>query len=51
MFRQTGTIADSVSAVRKLYEILQIPNKIVDGTTPFPENTQKIKGGVSLEFR
>ncbi|TCD60798.1 hypothetical protein EIP91_009511 [Steccherinum ochraceum] len=51
VFQQTGTIADSVASVRKLYEVLELPNKIEDGTIPFPEDAQKLKEGVTLEFK
>ena len=51
VFQQTGMIADSVSAVRELYQILEVPNKVPDGTKPFPEYVQTIRHGVSLEFR
>lgn len=48
---QTGSIADQFATVRKLYDIVHIPNKIQDGTKPFPEDSQKVKHGISLEFR
>jgi len=34
-----------------LYEAVNIPNKVVDGSIPFPENAQSISNGISLEFR
>ncbi|KAJ8582269.1 P-loop containing nucleoside triphosphate hydrolase protein [Rhizopogon salebrosus TDB-379] len=37
--------------VRKLYEFENVPNKVVDGTEPFPEDQQSIRSGISLEFR
>ena len=46
-----GSISDRLSSLRKLYEAENIPNKIVDGTIPFPENAQSIGDGISLEFR
>ncbi|KAI0089816.1 P-loop containing nucleoside triphosphate hydrolase protein [Irpex rosettiformis] len=49
---QTGSIADQLGTIRKLYEIRNIPNKVVDGTEPFPEDETKMKReGVGLEFR
>ena len=48
---QTGSIAEQLGTIRKFYEIMNIPNKIPDGTIPFPEDTNKIKSGVSVEFR
>ena len=31
--------------------IANIPNRIEDGTVPFPEDAQKVKHGISLEFK
>ncbi|EKM60432.1 uncharacterized protein PHACADRAFT_109893 [Phanerochaete carnosa HHB-10118-sp] len=50
-FEQTGSIADQLATVRKLYESSHIPNRIRDGDTPFPEDTQKVHAGISVEFR
>ena len=46
-----GSIASRLSDLRRLYEAENIPNKVVDGMTPFPENAQSISDGISLEFR
>jgi len=51
LLSQTTTFSDQLSALRKLFEAGDIPNKIVDGTIPFPENQQSIRDGISLEFR
>ncbi|KAH9069743.1 HlyB/MsbA family ABC transporter [Lactarius deliciosus] len=51
IFRKMGSISDRLASLRKLYEAENIPNKIVDGTIPFPENAQSISDGISLEFR
>ncbi|KAK7688165.1 hypothetical protein QCA50_008535 [Cerrena zonata] len=51
LIEQTGSIADQIASVRKLYDVMKIPNQVVDGTIPFPEDEQKIRHGVSLEFR
>ncbi|CCL99959.1 uncharacterized protein FIBRA_01984 [Fibroporia radiculosa] len=48
---QFGSIADQLATVRKLYDIVTIPNRIQDGTVPFPEDTQKVKAGILIEFR
>ncbi|CDO69837.1 hypothetical protein BN946_scf184803.g35 [Trametes cinnabarina] len=48
---QTGSITDQLAAVRKLYSVAHIPNRIPDGTVPFPEDAQKLRHGVALEFR
>ena len=46
-----GSISTRLSKLRKLYEAENIPNKVEDGITPFPENAQSIGDGISLEFR
>ena len=46
-----GNIYTRLSSIRKLYEAEKIPNKVVDGTIPFPENAQSIGDGISLEFK
>ncbi|KAH9164211.1 HlyB/MsbA family ABC transporter [Lactarius sanguifluus] len=51
IFRKMGRISDRLASLRKLHEAENIPNKIVDGTIPFPENAQSISDGISLEFR
>ena len=51
IFYNVGSISSRLSSLRKLYEAEKIPNKIVDGTIPFPENAQSIGDGISLEFR
>ncbi|KIM52370.1 hypothetical protein SCLCIDRAFT_1223856 [Scleroderma citrinum Foug A] len=45
------SLAEQFANVRKLYEISTIPNRIVDGTKPFPENQQALRNGIALEFR
>lgn len=51
IFRTMGSISDRLSKLRKLHEVENIANKVVDGNTPFPENAQSISDGISLEFR
>ena len=46
-----GSISTRLSKLRRLYEAETIPNEVVDGMTPFPENAQSIGDGISLEFR
>jgi hypothetical protein len=48
---ETGSIAEQLANVRKLYEIENIPNKVVDGREPFPENQQTLDKGISVEFK
>ncbi|KAI5120220.1 hypothetical protein M0805_000035 [Coniferiporia weirii] len=50
-FDQFGSIAEQLDSIRKLYEIMNIRNRIVDGTEPYPENTQDARSGISVEFR
>ncbi|OCH85359.1 P-loop containing nucleoside triphosphate hydrolase protein [Obba rivulosa] len=43
-------LSKQLTDVRKLYDVAEIPNRIQDGDKPFPEDTQKIAAGISLEF-
>ncbi|EPQ61192.1 P-loop containing nucleoside triphosphate hydrolase protein [Gloeophyllum trabeum ATCC 11539] len=47
----TGSIGQQLSDIRKLYEVDAIPNKVPDGSEPFPENDKTLESGVSVEFR
>ncbi|OBZ79055.1 Lipid A export ATP-binding/permease protein MsbA [Grifola frondosa] len=51
LFQRTGSVAKQLAAVRRLYEVAKIPNRVVDGAVPFPEDAQNLVSGVSLEFR
>ncbi|KAF7340233.1 ABC transporter related protein [Mycena venus] len=51
LFEQTGSVAENLASIRKLYETYTIPNLVVDGATPFPENQQNLGLGVAVEFR
>ncbi|KAL0564952.1 hypothetical protein V5O48_017080 [Marasmius crinis-equi] len=42
---------DSLINIRRLYEIIELPNRIPDGTVPFPEDQQALRSGISVEFR
>lgn len=50
-FDQFGSVAEQLQAIRKLYEIKNIKNRVVDGTEPYPEDKQKLLSGISVEFR
>jgi len=50
-FDQTGSIAEQLGSVRKLYEIGNIPNRVIDGRESFPENQQSLNNGISVEFK
>ena len=49
--QEVGSVSTYLSKLRKLYDAENIPNKVKDGITPFPENAQSICDGISLEFR
>jgi ABC-type multidrug transport system fused ATPase/permease subunit len=51
LFEQTGSVAENLASIRKMYETYTIPNVVVDGTTPFPEDQQSLGLGVAVEFR
>ncbi|KAJ6498112.1 P-loop containing nucleoside triphosphate hydrolase protein [Mycena vitilis] len=51
LFEQTGSVAENLASIRKLYETYTIPNIVADGTTPFPEDQQSLGLGVAVEFR
>ena len=51
LFQQTGSIADQLDTVRKLYQIGHIPNKVADGDQPYPEDDAQLEAGITLEFR
>jgi hypothetical protein len=51
LLHKTGSFSDRLSALRKLFEAVNIQNKVTDGTVPFPENEQSLRHGISLEFR
>ena len=50
-FDQTSSITEQLATVRRLYDVAKIPNRITDGTVPFPEDAQSIRHGVALEIR
>jgi ABC-type multidrug transport system fused ATPase/permease subunit len=51
LFGESFSLAEQFANVRKLYEIENVQNKVVDGTIPFPEDQQALKSGISVEFR
>lgn len=51
MFGNTDSLGENLAAVRRIYEINSIPNQIVDGTVPYPENSSSLLTGISVEFR
>lgn len=51
LLEESGSVADNLASIRKLYETYTIPNVVVDGAKPFPENQQSLGLGVAVEFR
>lgn len=51
LFGESFSLAEQFASVRKLYEISNIRNRIVDGNVSFPENQQDLRNGISIEFR
>ena len=51
MIYRIRNIEHQLTSVKKVYEVVNIPNVLSDGTIPFPEDASQIKSGVALEFR
>lgn len=51
LFGESFSLGEQFANVRKLYEIENVQNKVVDGAESFPENQQALKSGISVEFR
>ncbi|KAH8799552.1 P-loop containing nucleoside triphosphate hydrolase protein [Flagelloscypha sp. PMI_526] len=51
VYSMGGTVSVSFVAVRQLYEVGEIQNKVPDGRVPFPENARPITSGTSLELK
>ncbi|KAJ7451050.1 P-loop containing nucleoside triphosphate hydrolase protein [Mycena latifolia] len=51
LFEESGSVAENLASIRRLYETYTIPNIVPDGATPFPEDQQNLNLGVSVEFR
>ncbi|TEB32319.1 P-loop containing nucleoside triphosphate hydrolase protein [Coprinellus micaceus] len=49
--RSIEGISDDVLSIRRYYETVDMPNKIPDGLTPFPENEFDLSNGISVEFK
>ncbi|EDR16100.1 uncharacterized protein LACBIDRAFT_301848 [Laccaria bicolor S238N-H82] len=49
-FDGTSSIANKLSSIRKLYEVGNIPNQVLDGTLPFPEDQSFLLQGLSIQF-
>ena len=51
MIDRIRNIEHQLTSVKKVYEVVNIPNVLSDGTIPFPEEASQIRSGVALEFR
>ena len=51
MIYRIRNIEHQLTSVKKVYEVVNIPNVLSDGTIPFPEEASQIRSGVALEFR
>lgn len=51
IFNETGSLMEDIASVRRLYGLTLIPNKIANGTQPYPENQQSLAQGIAIEFR
>jgi len=51
LVQKTATVAEKLQAVRKLYDVAAVPNKVEDGHLPFPENQRSLASGFEIEFR
>ncbi|KAJ3931351.1 MAG: P-loop containing nucleoside triphosphate hydrolase protein [Lentinula lateritia] len=51
LFEQTGSISDNFATIQKMYEAINLANRITDGMVPYPENQRSLQMGMSIEFR
>ncbi|KAI0363046.1 P-loop containing nucleoside triphosphate hydrolase protein [Pilatotrama ljubarskyi] len=51
LMHSSQSFVAQLGQVRKLYEVVEVPNKVQDGTIPFPEDASQIRSGIALEFR
>ncbi|KAI0644257.1 P-loop containing nucleoside triphosphate hydrolase protein [Trametes meyenii] len=51
LMRSSQSFAKQLARIRRLYEVANVPNTVVDGTLPFPEDSTQIRSGIALEFR
>ena len=51
LFDGTESLGGNLRSLRKLYEADKIPNRILDGDKPYPENAQSLRTGIGVEFR
>ncbi|TFK76612.1 P-loop containing nucleoside triphosphate hydrolase protein [Pluteus cervinus] len=51
LFDESGSLADDVASVRRLYDVVTIKNRVRDGAQPYPQNQQSLAQGITVEFR
>lgn len=51
LFSETDSFAEKLLSVKRLYEVTNIPNYIMDGKGQFPEDSGDLRSGLSIEFR
>ena len=47
---QTSSMSETFASIRRLYEMNNVPNQLVDGSEPYPENKQTLSTGIAFEF-
>ncbi|KDQ19846.1 hypothetical protein BOTBODRAFT_379709 [Botryobasidium botryosum FD-172 SS1] len=51
IWRESQSLLSQFRAIRNFYEIINIPNKVVDGNEPYPIDTKDGKVGAAIEFK
>ncbi|KAI0668743.1 HlyB/MsbA family ABC transporter [Trametes maxima] len=51
LLASSQSLSGEFKLVRRLYLVTEIPNQIVDGRVPFPEDAAQVAYGFKLEFR
>ncbi|TEB38531.1 HlyB/MsbA family ABC transporter [Coprinellus micaceus] len=51
LVQKSSRVAEKLQAVRKLYDVSAVPNKVEDGHLPFPEKQHTLTPGFEIEFR
>ncbi|CAK5279803.1 unnamed protein product, partial [Mycena citricolor] len=51
LFDESGSVAENLASIRRMYETYTIPNQISNGQSSFPEDQQSLKSGISVEFK
>ncbi|KAF8491288.1 P-loop containing nucleoside triphosphate hydrolase protein [Gautieria morchelliformis] len=50
ILRETSSMSETFASIGRLYEIVNIKNQVVDGHQPYPEDTQAVSNGMTIEF-